>query len=425
MPATSNNMITKTPWFCTPWLMWSLTIAFVFFQFFIQLSSGVIVKPLIKSFNINVLQASLLASSFYYIYVLLQTPAGVLVDWIGARRLLTVGGFTCGFGCLLFATSHNLTLAIIGRLLMGMGTSCAFVSALYVSAEWFPPKRFAIMVSLVEMFGMISTLLSTVYLANALEYTDWRSAMIVAAAIAASLGALCWLIIRDKPGSLTPGDVPKNFTLFWKSIIALTGKPGMWINGLYSGILFSIVTVFAALWAVPFLELAQHVSLPTATLESAFTYIGVALGTVLVGWVHSKIDNMNRLLAAAAAAATITSIIIIYFTPTSIWLGGALFFILGIAGSSYVFNYMLAKQLAPKRAMSTSIGFTNMLAVATAPILQPIIGWVLYLSNRHPATHSRLHTYELHHYHIALSLIPLCLMLAIFLAFKIPKASNK
>src|SRR3990167_9319057 len=72
-------------------VFWIISGLFVFFQFALQLSSGEMVTGLMRSFNLTAFGAGVLASSYYYIYVSLQTPAGLLVDMFGPRRLLSAG----------------------------------------------------------------------------------------------------------------------------------------------------------------------------------------------------------------------------------------------------------------------------------------------------------------------------------------------
>ena len=73
------------------WLIWGVSAAFVLFQFFLQLSSGEMVGGLMKSFGLTALGGGVLASAYYYIYVALQTPAGMLMDRYGPRLLLSLG----------------------------------------------------------------------------------------------------------------------------------------------------------------------------------------------------------------------------------------------------------------------------------------------------------------------------------------------
>ncbi len=85
-----------------------------------------------------------MASTYYYVYVALQVPAGVMIDRFGPRRLLTMGALICALGCFLFGSSHFLSVVIVGRLLMGTGAAFAFVGSLNVIGKWFRADQFAL-----------------------------------------------------------------------------------------------------------------------------------------------------------------------------------------------------------------------------------------------------------------------------------------
>ncbi|MHA7840764.1 MAG: MFS transporter [Gammaproteobacteria bacterium] len=403
----------------SPWLMWAVTIGFVFFQFFLQLSAGVMNGQLMKSFHLSALGTGFLASSFYFVYVLLQTPAGMLVDRFGPRRLLGGGGLVCAMGCLLFASSHHLYMAFSGRLLMGAGASFAFVSSLYLVAQWFPEQRFAIMVGLAETVGMVGTLVGNVCLASILTHTSWRSTMIYSSGIALLLGALCYFVVRDKPDEVYPVSAPQTLAEFYQEAVWVIKHQPLWINGLYAGLLFSVVTVFAALWALPFLILHQHTTLPIATFESALIFVGIAIGSPIMGYIYPKVQSKNYFLFTTAATAALICCGIIYTAMTSIIMNATCFLLLGILCSSYVFNYSLANQMVPKSVQSTCIGFTNTLCVITAPLLQPLTGWLLHtVSMKHNTLAQPLYT--LNDYHWALSIIPISLIIAALMALYLP-----
>jgi fucose permease len=73
------------------WSVWMVSAVFVLFQFFLQLSSGEIIGGLMKTFALTAFGAGVLVSSYYYIYVLLQVPAGMLMDRYGSRGILSAG----------------------------------------------------------------------------------------------------------------------------------------------------------------------------------------------------------------------------------------------------------------------------------------------------------------------------------------------
>ena len=410
--------------FPSPWLMWITSLVFVLFQFCLQLSAGVMVADLIETFKLTALGAGLLSGSYYIVYVLMQTPAGILVDRIGPRRLLSMGAIVCSIGCGLFAISPNLSLACFARLLMGGGSSFAFVSTLYLIGKWFPKERFSTMTGLTETIGMIGTLLGNVLLAHLLHQSSWRTVMWFAMMIALMLGCLCYILIRDKVTASTSQYTPPSMKRFSISIIWMLKQPGLWLNGLYSGLIFSVVTVFAALWSLPYLMLTQKVPLSTATFESAFVFVGIAIGGPIMGLMYQRINDRFQFLSIAALISTALTTLLIYATPTSTALTATLFFLLGIMCSSYVFNYTLAKESTPQSLHATSIGFTNTICMITAPVLQPFVGWILYLgSSQEHAIETA--TYSISNYHWALAIIPLNQLIAAIIAMLIPLYLHK
>lgn len=416
---TDITVETATSAFPSPWLMWLASLMFVLFQFCLQLSAGVMIGDLIQTFHLTPIGAGLLSGSYYFIYVFMQTPAGILVDRVGPRRLLSVGAIICSMGCGLFALSPNLPLACLARVLMGGGSSFAFVSTLYLIGKWFPKERFSMMTGLTETIGMIGTLTGNVLLAYLLRDASWRDVMWDAMCIALILGFLCYGLIRDRKTRNTSLYTPPSMTLFFQSIVWMLKQPGLWLNGLYSGLIFSVVTVFAALWSLPFLMAIQHISLSTATFETAFVFVGIGIGGPIMGVLYQRLTNRFRFLSIAALISAGLTSWIIYATPDGIALTALLFFLLGIMCSSYIFNYTLAKESTPEALHATSIGFTNTICMITAPILQPFVGWLLYLGLAQHNTAEPL-TYSIANYHWALAIIPVNQLMAAVIALVIP-----
>lgn len=181
------------------WIVWGISACFALIQFAIQLSSADIISGVMRSFGLSAFGGSLLISSYYYIYVLLQIPAGMLIDRFGTRRILTIGAVICIFSCYLFATATSVWVAFIGRVLLGGGFAFAFVGSLSLIARWFPVKKFALMVSIVEMIGMFGGAFGGIALAALIQHVGWRSSIIGFGMGASILAVLLWFVVRDAP----------------------------------------------------------------------------------------------------------------------------------------------------------------------------------------------------------------------------------
>ncbi len=402
------------------WVMWSMTASFVLFQFFLQLTSGEMVTGLMHSFSLSAFGGGVLASMYYYIYVTLQAPAGLLIDRFGPRRLLSLGAVVCGLGSLLFGLSQHLPLAIVGRLMMGAGAAFAFVGSLNVIAKWFPPHRFALMAAIAETVGMLGSVFGGFFLAELVLTVGWRHAMIDAAGILAIIAALIWIVVRDIPPKSVPWAsllIPVQSS-FKADLKALIGNRFAWMNGLYSGLMFSIVSVFVALWGVPYFQLAHHMSLMMATVSCNLMFIGVAVGGPIFGWLDSQIVHRRLLLGICALLSAALISVLIFVTSLSLFGVMGCMILLGLFASAYVLTFAIAGEIVPPHQRGTSLGFTNMLSVGTAPILQPLVGLIMHLVAKHSGSLSD--QYTVHDYQMALMVIPALVVVSAILVRWIP-----
>ncbi len=125
------NRLLQNPYY--PWLVWGLVASAFFIEYFSRVASVVMVDSLMHDFKVQTLALGSLSAFFYYTYVGMQIPVGILVDRFSLRWLLTSMIFLCGVSCLIFATTTHLEIAEFARLMMGFGAAFAFVSALKVA----------------------------------------------------------------------------------------------------------------------------------------------------------------------------------------------------------------------------------------------------------------------------------------------------
>lgn len=397
------------------WFIWGIALTFLVFQFFIQLTSGEIITGLMHSFSVTAFGGGLIASAYYYIYVMLQIPAGMLMDRFRPRKLLTCGAFVLCLGAWGFATAKQPSLAFAARLVMGAGASFAFVGALYLLAQWFPLRRFAIMTAFMETIGMMGSVVCGVFLAQTIERFGWRQSMLGTAFIAGIIGFLLWAFVRNSPNPTHPTAELEQQTLMSGLKPLITSRIA-WINGAYSGILFSILSVFIALWGIPFLQLEHHLSLTEAVLIANVTFLGTAAGTPLFGWLDSR-THCRKLILQVTPLITAGLLWIVILVPSlSLVTLAITLFLCGLISGSYVLTFVIANEIAEHNNRATSIGMTNFLSVGAAPVLQPLIGLILTLLN----SGGQAAVYSVTQYQIALSVLPIALIIAAVLGGMLP-----
>src|SRR5713101_1296597 len=105
------------------WSVWGVAATFYLAAFYLRTSPAVMTTELMRDFGISASQLGNFSALYFYAYIAMQIPTGVLVDSWGARRLLIGGSLAAAFGAALFAETSSYGLASIGRLMVGGATA--------------------------------------------------------------------------------------------------------------------------------------------------------------------------------------------------------------------------------------------------------------------------------------------------------------
>lgn len=395
----------------TPIRIWMIGVSFVLFQFFLQLSSGVIIDKIMQETNISAFKAGMLSSAFYYVYTTLQVPVGILFDKYKTHILLSLAALTCSLGCVLFSHSHHILFLFYGRLLIGAGSAFAFVGLSHVLRQHFPLKQFSFMIGLSETLGFIVTVFGLIGLGALVSRWGWRGFINGAALAGVVIAAALWRYIPEIPCESEPKQ-PSVLQSLWK--VLKTGK--LWITGLFTGLSFALITVFAALWAISFIQVKLQCGLQEASILDAMLFLGAGLSCPLYGYLVNYCSKRRPLMMFSCFSTALLFLVMLYVPIQNHWVFGALMLVMGLCCGAYMLAYTIANELSPPGALSTSTGFVNTLAVITTPVLQPLVGYILDLQ-----AHNHPETYWISDYQSALLLIPFCLVLAGILVLFLPE----
>jgi MFS family permease len=389
--------------------IWFVGVSFVLFQFFLQLSSGVIMSSIMHDMTLSALMAGVLSSSFYLTYTALQIPVGILFDQKNARTLLSVNALICSIGCFCFANSTTLTGLLLSRILMGAGSAFAFVGFSHVLRQYFPANQFAFMIGLSETMGFIATAISMIGMGEFIAHWGWRSFMQNIAWVGAIIAVACWIYIPNSPPK-------KPIVKVQHPLKSILSNRHIWFNGLFVGFSFSIVTVFGALWAVPFLQTKLGCGMQKAGFFGAAYFIGTGLSCPLFGFLSNYVKSRKHLILSSTLSTTVLLLGLLYIPTQNEALILGLTFFIGLFCGGYMLSYTISNELSPPHLQSTATGFTNTLAVLSALLLQPFVGYLLDILKRSGGT-------MLSNYQTALLVIPVCLLLGSVFIIYLPEKS--
>ena len=403
-----------------PWLVWGLPALFYFYEYFLQVSPGVMVPELMKAFNVNAAELGNLAAYYFYSYALMQIPVGVLLDRYGPRILLTIATAICMVGCLLFGMATNLDMAKIGRLLIGLGSAFAAIGCLTLAARWFPIRRFALLTGLTVMIAMLGAIGGQTPLAIFVSTLGWRTSMMVLGVIGGVIAWLIWKIVRDDPPQAIESQATSVSHVEQKSLldslkIVIKSKQ-TWLVAIYGGLVFAPTSIFGSLWGVPFLMAHHGLSRPAAAGVISMLFVGWAIGSGLSGWFSDTIGKRKLPMLLGAIGAFITITALIYLPQLSIFWINALLFLFGVFSSGFLPAFSIIREINPINVSGTALGFMNAVNMVGGALGQPLVGWLLD-SVWNGKLEAGVRIYSIANFHFALAVLPICIALSLITLF--------
>lgn len=392
-----------------PYIICSLATLYYVYEFYLRVMPSAMTNELMRDFNMTARGLGVITALFYYGYVPMQVPVGLLFDRLGPKVLLTGATLICAIATLVFGLTDSTILAGLARLFIGFASAFAFVGTLVLVSRWFAPRYFAFIIGLVQFMGCVGAIGGEAPIAVIVSHIGWRPTMFGSAAVGILLAVLLWTQIQSHPEK-DPSLRDDHEVM--ASLMKVIKNPQMWAIGIYAFTCWAPITIFAALWGVPFLKLLYQGTTADAATAMAWVWIGIGIGSPLFGWWSNKINNRNVTLATGSLIALITSLLILYVPHISWPVMYVILFFFGVSASGQVVSFGVVQDITPPDVAGTAVGFNNMAVVASGILLQPLIGFILhYLWGGSMA--NGVPVYNLESYRIALAVMPLCSILGL------------
>ncbi len=362
----------------------SLSYLMVYFH---RVAPAVVSDLLMAEFNLSGAVLGNLAAIYFYVYTLMQLPAGVLADGFGAKKTIFWGMMVSGIGSLIFAASTILGFAFLGRILIGFGVSVIFVSMLKIVTEWFPEKQFGALSGIALFIGNSGAVLAATPLAYLVSIWGWRVSFTLVGGVGIFAGFLTLVLVKDRPSELnlpSPNSTLKPAARMGeKDVIQGLGtvmkNPSSWPPFiLFSGVYGSLMA-FQGVWGLPFLVQQYGMERFEASSNLMIIAVGLLIGCPTVGYISDRIGKRKLPLL------TFLLMYALCWVAMLAWPGGKpapfvlpyLLFAMGFFASGFILVWACAKEVNPIELSGCAIGLANMGGFLGAAIVQPLFGWAL------------------------------------------------
>lgn len=395
-------------------LICAIGAVFYCYEFVLRIIPGVLQSELSAAFgHISASTFGQLSAFYYFAYSPMQMPVGMLMDRYGPHKLLSLACLLCTLGSLMFSYSSSILIAGSGRFLVGFGSSFAFVGVLSLALHWLPRHYFSLVAGLITTLGMLGLIygeikITEVTASMGLPYV--LSSMVVFGLL---LTVVIFLVVRDGPGGYPMKTQP--LPEFFQNVIKVLTSRQVWLIGFVGACLYTSLSVFGELWGKSYLEQAHHLSKVEAAKAISWMFLGWAVGAPLIGYLSDKTERRVLPLVLSAVGALVCICIILYGSHLPYYTLNTLLFLYGVFSGSELIVFIMAKENSGAELSGTVFAATNMIVTLGGVIYQPLVGKLLDTFGSRDIVNG-VHIYTNLDYQMALSILPISLVLVVFVS---------
>jgi MFS family permease len=310
--------------------------------------------PWIKAaFGLSYAELGLLMTVFFVVSGVGQALSGFIVDRIGARSVLFAGLALLGSAALLLAAAPNYLALLAGSMLAGCGNAVFHPADYTLLNQRVSKPRLAHAFSVHGISGNLGWAGAPVFLAAVAALSNWRLALVAAAAI--PFAVLCLLIVNRAQLQTTQAGPKRADAAGEGNSFDFLRQPQVWMCFAFF-FLTSVALAGIQSFASTSLVALYGISLATATSAYTIYMLASAGGMVLGGFLAARASNHDRTIAAAFALAAVLALLLaarIVPGPLVVVVMGAIGLAAGLAGPS---RDLLIRAAAPKNATGRVFG---------------------------------------------------------------------
>ncbi len=367
------------------YLFWTLALGYVL-VFFHRLSPAVVATDMMQDLQASGAFIGFLSSAYFYPYALMQLPAGLLSDSWGPRRSVVLFLAVASIGSIVLGTAPSPAVAVVGRVLVGLGVSTLFVCTLKIFSAWYGLREFVVMFGLLMAMGGVGSLFAAAPMAAVSARFSWRFSFIVIGLVTAMLTLVSWMIVRDRPehlGFALPAEQTDQDTQsipLFDGVVRVLRRPAFWPLALWFFCTYGIFASFAGLWGGPWLIQVYGITKSRAGFLLSWVAVGMIVGGPLVGYFSNRLFKGRKPLLILSSVFMVLLVLPLAFATDRLPFSSIALLCLGFgifAGGAVIIGFTATKELFPVQIAGTAMGLINFFLFAGAAVLQPWLGAIL------------------------------------------------
>jgi MFS family permease len=280
------------------WLIILLLFAANTVNFIDRVNISVAGREIATTFGLGPGALGIIFSCFFYSYIPLILPMGLLSDRFGARTVMGSGMVIWALGSAAAGLATGFGTLMGARLLLGVGESSSYPAANRILRDWAPRTERAAMITTFHAGSSLGPAVGIAFTSFLLTMFDWRVSFLIIGAGTAVLAAIWFAVYRTPETARWLGEEERAYileqrepagqeTVHAMTLRSLLRQPAMWGLMVAQGCQTFSLYLFLT-WLPSYLRAARHLDLFSSGWLASLPYVATAIGLIVFGRVSDR-----------------------------------------------------------------------------------------------------------------------------------------
>jgi|RhiMetdeSRZDD1v2_1073273.scaffolds.fasta_scaffold153393_2 MFS family permease len=357
--------------------VWTLLVLGWIGNYIVRMAFSPLLEPVMAEFRLTHAEAGLLFSVFFWGYMAMQIPAGLLGDRFGRKRVLVVGILLVAAATGVTGLAPTLLVLAGSRLLSGLAQGMYFANDRPIIAAATPRHRLALGQGLSFSGLGVGNALGVIVGGALGELMPWRSVFLVLMGLPLLSAALIGAFVPD--ASRAAADQP---TAPGGGLASVFRDRDLWVLGV-AGMCPIWTQFLIATWGPALFHELGVLELSRSALYASLLGMAAPPGLLAMGALSDRLAGRGVARKAVMAAALVGLALAVAGMGLTVQLRGPawLLAVLVFVASFFLWGmwapvYALVAELFPQRTMGAAYGFLNAVSFVSAVLTPYVNGWI-------------------------------------------------
>ncbi len=350
------------------WAVWLTASIFYAYQYIIRVMPNIMLPEIMQQFHIDVATFGQFSGVYYLGYALMHIPLGIMLDRFGPRKIMS--------GCILLTVAGLLPILfsdywaypVLGRALIGMGSSAAILSAFKIIRLSFSEQRFARMLSLSVTIGLLGAIYGGAPVAYLCQTLGYQAVVKIFALIGLALAGITYLIVPEIPQT--------HAASIKQDMLSVLRNRRVLLCCLSAGFMVGPLEGFADVWGTEFLKQIYGFQPSLAAILPSMIFIGMCFGGPLLSVIAEKTGHYLLAVATSGLLMMLSFMALIsgYLNPETMALD---FLLVGVCCAYQILAIYKASTYVPERMAGLTTAVANMIIMSFGYGVHALIGFII------------------------------------------------